>query len=461
MASEYTPLVDDTHGAGEFARILNSFTWAGEKESPDAPAKTGSITSSAMNLAACALGASMLSLPYAMMVSGPLVSLFMLVLFAVMSYFAAQSVVNAGLRCKKSSYAEIVRYYFGNVQGIVCDTLLSVALAVAAISYIVGLRDLMPNLIGAFENVPPAARVIGVLLVLYPVTLISNLAVFGPASMFAVAGCYIQAGALILQYLTDDSEAAVEVADKWVKVDFAGLLYSLPMVCFVYAFHYVLTDTLSEVHNPTPIRMSQVSLSTIGILIGCYLPVAISGYLSTTGKCANSNLLNCLPNGSPIVSIANWSIGLLLFITYSLFIIPLRRKLEEVVFGEQSTMMFAPKRLIVAAGLMAVIGTISIALENLGLANTLAGGCIALVMFYFPGALMWKMEMDIPVFERNRTQLIFGATFMTTGLLICVMGFFGNILFKEENMGEIPAIMKAAADALAAAAPAPIAAPVQ
>lgn len=86
----------------------------------------------------------MLSLPYVMMTSGPLIALFMMVLFGVMAFFAAQAVANAGLRCRRSSYDAIVRFYFGTYEGIIAEILLAVALLVAAISYIVGLADLLP-----------------------------------------------------------------------------------------------------------------------------------------------------------------------------------------------------------------------------------------------------------------------------------------------------------------------------
>lgn len=79
-----------------------------------------------------------------MMISGPFVALVYLLVFGIMAFFAAQAVVNAGLRCKKSSYGDIVRHYFGPVQGTVAEVLLAVALMVAAISYIVGLADLLP-----------------------------------------------------------------------------------------------------------------------------------------------------------------------------------------------------------------------------------------------------------------------------------------------------------------------------
>ncbi len=446
MASdEKSSLIKDPSATGTFGNVFApSCTWAGELEPIDAPAKTGTVTSSAMNLAACALGASMLSLPYAMMVSGPVLSFFLLSFFAVASYFAAQGIVGAGLKSARSSYSQIVEYYLGKSHAIFCDILLSCALAVAAISYIVGLRDLMPNLFSAFSVVPPAFRVIGLLTVLFPVTLISNLSAFGSASTFAVFGCYIQAIALVLQLFFVASEAPVgpSLAVKLGSVDFTGAIFSLPMVCFVFAFHYVLTDTISEVGNPTTKRLTSVNVMTTAILMGCYIPVAISGYLMVTGRCIKSNLLECLPSDSPAVAIANWSIGALLFITYSLFIIPLRRKLEDVVYGEQTTTMVDVRRLTIAGSLAATIGFISIILKDLGIANTLAGGCIALVMFFYPGALMYSQEQDGPATKEKQLRMAAGAFFMVLGLLICLTGFFGNIMFEETLLGEIPSVLK-------------------
>lgn len=61
-----------------------------------------------------------------------------------MAIQAAQAVVSAGLKTKKSSYSAIVTHYFGPLQGSLAETLLSVALIVSAISYVVGLVDLLP-----------------------------------------------------------------------------------------------------------------------------------------------------------------------------------------------------------------------------------------------------------------------------------------------------------------------------
>lgn len=402
-------------------------TWAGEPVEPGAPPATASPFAAVMNLSACALGASMLSLPHALAASGPVLALFVLAFFGLMAVLSSRAVVRAGLRCARSSYADIVRTFFGRAQGAAAEILLALALALAAMSYIVGLAGLLPTILPFTGTVTRNARIAVVLIALFPVTLVSSLASFGPASAAAVFGCYVQAAALLAELMTSDW--TLPSASVLFAVHPAGLLRSLPQVCFVFAFHYVLTDTLAEVVRPTEKRLGLVALSAVGVLLACYVPVAVAGYLTLSGKNIAENLLLSLPNGSPVVSIARWSIALLLFCTYSLFLIPLRRTLEEVCFGRQTGAMLDPRRLAVAGGLMVSVGAVSVSLPSLGLANSVAGGCIAIVMFYFPGALMYRMEMDLPRGERSPVQIGAGVFFMLTGVVVCVMGLFGDLIF--------------------------------
>lgn len=206
-------------------------------------------------------------------------------------------------------------------------------------------------------------------------------------------------------------------------------MFSLPMICFVYAFHYVLTDTLAELRNPTRMRMACVNITSVALLLGCYIPVAISGYLVYSGENIPSNALTGLAAGSPTALIAKWSIGALLLITYSLFIIPLRRKFEFILFREITHAVLEPRRLLVAALLNVFVCYVAVSLPDLGLANTLAGGCIALIMFFFPGRLMVRAQLDLPFEERDSMRLAIGGMFVFFGALICFVGLFGGMIF--------------------------------
>jgi amino acid permease len=402
-------------------------TWAGEADAEaGALLRGGSVFSSAMNLAACGLGASMLSLPYAMMVGGPLVTLGMLLLFAVMAFVAGQAVVHAGLRARKSSYAAIVRDAFGAAAGTVAEVLLSVALLVAAVSYICGLSDLIPKLLPWTDAVSRNSRVAAVLAVLFPATLLSSLAALGAVSSVAAAGCYVQALALVFELFHRTGAADTWTVPKMstlLAVNVSGLVSVSPMVCFVFAYHYLLTETLDELENPTRERMTMVNSSAVCVLVGCYFPLAIAGYLNYSGANVPPNLLTNLVEASAAVVLARLVIAGLLFGTYPLFIIPLRRRVESAAFGRPSTAMTDPARLQVAGGLAAVVACASIALPDLSLANTLAGGCIATVMFFFPGLMMMAQD--------DMTRRAVGAAVATVGAIVAFVGLFGQVIFDS------------------------------
>lgn len=166
-------------------------------------------------------------------------------------------------------------------------------------------------------------------------------------------------------------------------------------------------------------------------MLGCYIPVALAGYLLHSGEHIGTNLLTGLSTRFPTAIIAKWSIGALLFITYSLFLIPLRRKFEAMLLGRQTEHASDPARVGIAAALNIFVCAVAMSLPNLGLANALAGGCIALIMFFFPGRLMIKMQMESPVEERDMMRFVGGVIFVGVGVVICIVGLFGQLMFGK------------------------------
>jgi amino acid permease len=141
-------IVSTPAGIPPMEKHLPAMTWAGEEDSEvGAIERTGTVFTSVMNLAACAFGASMLSLPYAMYIGGPFVVLLVLFAFAIAAFVSGQAIIEAGIRAKKSSYVDIVQHAFGVPASIVAEVLLTVALLVAGISYIVGLSEILPSLV--------------------------------------------------------------------------------------------------------------------------------------------------------------------------------------------------------------------------------------------------------------------------------------------------------------------------
>lgn len=272
--------------------------------------------------------------------------------------------------------------------------------------------------------------IIATVVILYPVTLVGSLAAFGPASFFATAGCYILVVALLVDLIKLEGTWQVPSWETCMSVSFPNVIYILPIICFVYAFHYVLTDTISELPEPTLRVITSVNVLTTTILVVCYIAVSVAGYLLVNGRRVSSNILNDIAAQSTAAQVAKWAITILLFVTYSLFLIPLRRKLEVMCFNRLSTAYFAAQRLCLAAALNICILLAAIALPDLGLANTLAGGCISLIMFFFPGLLLVYLEKSESQFRRvSWPRLALGFFFILLGAVICFVGLFGSFIF--------------------------------
>lgn len=270
------------------------------------------------------------------------------------------------------------------------------------------------------------------LLLMFPMTLISSLSAFGPVSAIASAGCYVEAVAVVLElfYKTGSDDIwAVPSLSVLLNINWSGLVYVSPMICFVYAYHYVLTETLCELKNPTYWRMTLVNMTSIVTLFGCYVPLSISGYLNYSGVGIPPNMLTKLNENSAAVAIARVVIAGLLFFTYPLFIIPLRRRIEKQFFGSLSTSIVSLRRAKVAGCLAVVVCAVAMFLPDLSLANTLAGGCIATVMLIFPGAL----DLQGAYRERARypIQLALGTVFLISGVVVLFVGLFGSLLLEN------------------------------
>ena len=78
-----------------------------------------------------------------------------------------------------------------------------------------------------------------------------------------------------------------------------------------------------------------------------------------------------------------------------------------------------------------VVGACSVLLPDLGLANAVAGGCIALVMFLYPGLLTLSMEFGKVAPRRSMHRLLKGVFLVALGLSVCFLGLFGSFVTAD------------------------------
>eukprot|EP00186_Timspurckia_oligopyrenoides_P002590 CAMPEP_0182448452 /NCGR_PEP_ID=MMETSP1172-20130603/27043_1 /TAXON_ID=708627 /ORGANISM="Timspurckia oligopyrenoides, Strain CCMP3278" /LENGTH=92 /DNA_ID=CAMNT_0024645323 /DNA_START=37 /DNA_END=312 /DNA_ORIENTATION=- len=82
---------------------------------------------------------------------------------------------------------------------------------------------------------------------------------FGPSSSIAVVGCYVFALALLLAaYIAGSApwstDAPFALLFEFTVPSFAGIFEALPILVFVYAYHYILPETLGELKDPSAKR---------------------------------------------------------------------------------------------------------------------------------------------------------------------------------------------------------------
>lgn len=165
-----------------------------------------------MNLAACAFGASMLSLPYTLDISGGLIGVVLIVLLGALAVIAGNSIMHAGLCVQRSTYNGIVTVAFGKRVGAIHELLLMLCLFVSAVSYVVGLADIVPEMFPVFSSFSRTFRILIIYAALFPLTTVGNLSAFGSSSMFACIGCYIQSFALMAAAIFSEN-ISVSIAD--------------------------------------------------------------------------------------------------------------------------------------------------------------------------------------------------------------------------------------------------------
>lgn len=468
MASAATPLLPTDRGGGSRKAAAGGYgppppplpptgahahvvDWTGTPLRAGTPPPHGATAAAVVNLAGCAFGASILSLPHAFAAAGgPAAGAATLAAVAAAAAWSAGVVADAGRATGAPALRSIVGASFGMLAGAATDMAVCGALGVAAVSYVCGVVELAPLLLPSLlGGAPRLGLVVATVVALAAPCLAGDLAAFGPSSAIAVGGCYALAAALVLQLVGvlaaggaaapgDPTVASVAAALVSPRVSPVGIVATLPLMAFPYAFHYVLTDTLGELATPTRARLHEVVRWSVVTLTACYVPFGLTGLLlyatpgpvsapTAAGAGVPLNVLAGVGDGSVVVTVARAAIAALLALTYPLLIIPLRRRLEAGLWG--AAQPANGRRVAVAAALSAGVGVASGGLRDLGAANDVAGGAIAVIMFVIPGGLSalrgWTELLEGGSKAAAWSRIAAGGASILLGLVTAAVGLGG------------------------------------
>ena len=415
LMGEATPLLPkSTHSADIF----------------DDTSKSGDVLLSCANLAACAFGASMLSLPLVLKITGAFWGVLLIGGTGILAILSAQVLSDAGRTVNKDSYKDVAGALLGRQGAAIAGILVSFSLYFAAVSYIVGASEVAPRMFSVLQSVPRAALMAAIVGVEFFAVLVSNLSVFGYASGIACIGCYIQAFVLVVKFFTTSDKLHLPGSlGSLSAFSLEGFLLSLPLASFVFAYHYIYLDIIEELEQNTQSNTWRINRLTLLILWSCYLPFTICSYALVKHTTLGPNVLTSL-DGSWTVFVARFSLVALLILTFPLLAIPLRKRVEKVLVPYLSNLSTFQQGICSSAVLNTVIFATALTFTDLGVANTIAGGCLAIIMFIFPGLFLVVSEEAKSSEQGNTTKnRIFGWFLIAFGVITAFMGLFGSYLF--------------------------------
>lgn len=237
-----------------------------------------SVFTSASNLANCAVGAGILSLPYAVRETGAILGLVLCTLVAFVIVFTLRVLVRAGDAHDAASYQELVRKALGPVASVFVSLTLIVYIFGSCVAYTIIVADSV-DAVSAAANRPLRADVLGPsrdvvvvvtsVFVLLPLSLLRRTESLGPASTLTIVALAYTVAAVIFEaaraFRGEDDDETV-AADRWGwdltdgtatvagrtvdlwRVD-SGTVLALPVFVFAFQCHIQILSIYAELRD--------------------------------------------------------------------------------------------------------------------------------------------------------------------------------------------------------------------
>lgn len=394
-----------------------------------------SALSSVFTLCNSAIGAGVLSLPFAFKHSGLVGGVVLCVLVGAAEAFTLYVLSKFAERYQADSYGSLVRKTLGRKLMALLATIMVVYLLGSCIVYLIIIGDTFSAL-GALYFGPssPSRNAIIMVLglaVLLPLCLVRKLGHLASLSAAAVVGFWYTAGVVAVV-------GSMQAYSRWpnpmegvalIKWDLAAL-YAVPIVCFGFNCHANVVSIFSELTDeaeqslitslpssprdyralpalaPRPatyklINMLSVIITGIMVILVGYVIVGCAGYVGYPDT-VGGNVLNALPADNIFVQVAQAFIGLVVMGHFPLTHHPARTGMQDIL-----TLMghHTPPMIVSDIFTMLFVGGsvgVSLVVTSLGDALHIIGGTAASFMIFFlPGLML----INAAVVKESSAQL--------------------------------------------------------
>ena len=415
----------------------------------------GSIPSAAFNIANTVIGAGILSLAFALRMSGPLIGMILMVVMCILAGITIQFLVlvsHAHPEVEKT-YEGISKAAFGRVG------VMAVAFAVAGsnmggmVSYTMAIiESIRPILLILSDNILPSsyAHSLNMLLqyrlfLLVPVAAILLLLTLSPyirwlaytsfLSLLAVllVSIYLAVQALLHSWasLESGSTAANEVVSwefwesigaLWVPIPSWRFFLTIPAIAYAFSCHTSVFPVYRELKRASPQRMALASWPALFFCLLVYMLGGAGGFfLFQSQTCGN--ILQNFANNNLAINGLRLLFALTLLLTYPLCFFSTRQVLDYLIFCERKD-RYRVRFYAWTLSLNLTVWLIALIAPNIALVFDLAGSTSgALSSYILPSLLFIKMAP-----ARYRSLKVFAGVLCVAGVLLAICGTTATII---------------------------------
>eukprot|EP00775_Hariotina_reticulata_P008954 gene8954-9130_t len=380
-----------------------------------------SSLSSVFTLCNSAIGAGVLSLPYAFQCAGLVGCLVLCLVIAAMEAFTMYVLAKFAERYDANSYGSLIRRALGRKTASLLSVVTLIYLWGSSVAYLVIVADTFTSISSSYlgpqvwcshRSWVLLATGLLVLLMCFP----RNLSALERVSVAAVLGFFYTATAVLVR----GSQTVINRPDRWGNIQLFHFdiqaLYAVSIVVFGFNCHanvvgvfyelehypHRLINTLpatpDEFHTlgplaPKPytfklIGMLGAILSAMSIILTGYISVGVAGYMAYPDK-VSSNVLNSFPENDVAIQVARGVIGCVVIGHYPLNHHPARRSWEDMLDSLAGVTIPRWVSHIITVAFVASTVATALVVTDLGSVLHMIGGTAASFMIFFlPGLLL-------------------------------------------------------------------------
>lgn len=360
----------------------------------------GSIRTCSSALAATALGAGALALPYAFSLTGIALGILTMAFAAMVSSLSLQVLMVAARYSGSKSYASLLELAVGNrIASVLLDVMITLNGIGAITCILIFEGDFLPNVFvtppwGGGIVISRTILILGAALAAWPLTWPSEISAL---RYVAVAVPIV----LVATVLIVAAEAPGRMEQKhediiWWDFDLRQWLKAVAIMVNAFANHQNAVPTVNQLDSPSIARIVKATVNGNLIVWVLLVSLGVSGYL-TWGSATMGNFIKNYPSTDAGIWCCRVMLSLICYFVLPVALLPTSKSLAQLLLqlgGRTGPRRTVGRGLHITSATCLLVGCTGLALifKDVTVVIGILGGVIASsLMFWFPALVFWKL----------------------------------------------------------------------